>query len=805
MINGDIEDPYSCGDSESDANRVDAEAIRREKRRHDNLKRQEYESTDQSSDVSESEESSDDDISSHHSDEQYYENIADDVPPPTNDSLKRSASLKKARRNLNRVKQASARSEDESAEQKSSANGVTAPKRSSAKKSSTLPSSTKEKKSSSGKKSQTLKSTSSAVLPPEDRRVHAVKKDSHKKPAAPVKERVKDDLKADVVDSKPLAGSQATSAKPPIIASNRRDSGTQTEITGTLPRKVPDSGSSEPSQTTSSQAKSMGEMLAAMMQSLGVQSQSNPSYPQFNPAFHQASPPQSIPSLPPNLVHTLYMSWLGAYYAGATGTWPPPAPPSFILPSTSNPSANPSVPIDFLNPSNFPFPRTADQEADKHSENTHGADHSAFPSSDHPGTYPCHVPGEVAPAGKVLSKDPLDLDRAPSDERRREGSPTSSHGRYGSSLVLTDTDTSSAVGSNGREVAIATNMKSGVMVYVRSQPNSRASSVGASQDGLDNDPVAPSNDFKENDVKITTRDVKKRKSSASKKRSGDQIGEPVIVNMHHNVDDQPPHASRACDQPPHLTPTHEQPARNHTLHATPTHDQPLHASSAGEQTSKAIPVNDEPPRSRSRQPPSHSSTTFHVDGSLPDPALDASVDADASQEEIILSLRRAPLATIEDDADGSLASSSASLHSDGLPSSDRNSHRSEEIKSQPDDFPPPPSTDPNYDIPPIDQSITDTSSADSESHLSHNGTRSSATSSISEGELFYMLISYVIVCASVLVSYFDMLVRVFSYFCVLVCLRIYICVCWQLWLYGLTNMLMHVFIFIAECVCSQLR
>ena len=876
-MNGDVEDPYSCADSESDAARVDAEAVRRETRRHKKTRAYSSSSSEESSSSEKSTGETDSDVPLN--DEHFYENVADsdsaatDERPPSYASLKRSASLKKAQRNLDRIKQAESRrsskeesssdvSSDESSEpvrKPSTSRSV----RSSAKKSSTLPKSAKEslkKSAPETSKAHTLKAGLSRKksheapserrrersTPPERRREHSTpperrrehhttpekRSDHHHTPperrrersspperrkdhSTPPHRRKEEDrakksstsstknkprssrssTKADVTEEdgkrktkknreelSPVSGRKDSSVseeekprdslpenKPttkveaglqpvPIVEttplSNPPDhceGGTQTEVTGTLSRPAKSNAPPADIPESSSQAKSVGDILAAMVQSLQSQQGNQPPYqlPPFNPnfnAFHQhilnqPPPPASFPPLPPHLIHHIYMSWLGAYYAGATGTLPPPPP--FVLPNTTNPSTGtPMTPLDFLPPNFLSFINNSGADAEKHSEGDKNDEHyyDMYPPQPHPEEPLANESRSEQPPNKEephfsASNDFHVDEKIPSDRERgrrphkssqppliRDNSPnSSSHGHHGSSLVLTDTDTSSVVSSGRKsETAGSVGSKHGVVVYVCSQPSSRKSIVA--RDSVDSDVGSATHSSDHGSQrKSRVSEVKKSKqrqavrnrSSTPHKREGE-----VAIN------------------PP-------QPTNPSPMHATPI---------------DSIPTNE----SHTDEPPTETvsdSNSLLQDG-VPD----------ASQEEIILSLRRAPLATIEDDADElstSLASSATSLNASGgngsgeIPKADKKSPSSESedssimvemhtvtptITNKPEDFPPPPdevapnhSTIRDLQVPPIDRSSEESSSEEETPPAvlpAHNGVGPSDGSSISEGDYF---------------------------------------------------------------------
>ncbi|MEL6741669.1 MAG: hypothetical protein AAFP26_13515 [Planctomycetota bacterium] len=90
------------------------------------------------------------------------------------------------------------------------------------------------------------------------------------------------------------------------------------------------------------------DMLQAFREFLQQQQQqSQAEYP--NPSTSQAPAAQTIPA---ELAHQLYLSYLSAYYAGATGVWPPPAPPAYIMPHRAGNSAAAQFP--FFQASAFP-------------------------------------------------------------------------------------------------------------------------------------------------------------------------------------------------------------------------------------------------------------------------------------------------------------------------------------------------------------------------------------------------------------------------------------------------------------------
>ena len=647
VINGDIEDPYSCRDSDSEA-RVDAEVIRNYKEQHRRSKHREVAPPE--SDSSEAESDSEMEAPSRRDADSNLENDLDsdtastDERPPSYDSLRRSTSVKKAERNLQRIKQVESHRARSGSEESARSGAVESkPKHSHAKqKSSTLPKSTsknEKKQAPVAKRAHTLKANANRKKTPgEGKRAvkHQATSSSPAKgsklnyresmvEANGSKKMSRDSLDDLVGHSNPelfYSLPDKTSVvntelgdQPSVIESKTQcDGGTQTEFTGTLPKKKNAPPPQSVPNIPSSQAKSMGELLAAMMQALGIHSQGSAPAPtpaptpapNYNPninAFHQhmqnLGPPPSFPPLPPHLVHHLYMSWLGAYYAGATGAWPPPAPPSFIVSSASNQQSG-TTPFDFLSQNFSTFPNNSNQENEKCSEKR--------------SNYPCpdpmysHTPG---PHPQQVSGPDDDGRSVRDEEEKRASKPSSSHSMSssfyepgGGSLAPSDSDASSA--SKKSQVTMTTNPKGEVIVYVRSRPSSRSSSIGAPpRDGPD---IDSTNDQYDPASKTSRpHDVKKGKQrpSSLKKRSTskrDKIGEMTSSNA--NSDRAEP--------------------------ASEKHEKSVEAPSVDLQHGE------------------------EEDGSA----------ADASQEEIILSLRKAPLATIEDDEflSTSVASSSTSLH-----------------------------------------------------------------------------------------------------------------------------------------------
>ena len=899
-MNGDIEDPDSYSESDA-ALRVDAEAVRREHERHKKKKKpaERYESSSSSSSTSveESEASASEEVEVPSHDN--YENTGDydsdadtDERPPSYASLKRSASLKKAQRNLKRVKQAesqhssrrSSRNEESSGEESSSEvspEPVSKPTRSSsraakthAKKSSTLPKSTKETPKRSlneSRKAHTLKSAPSSSrkkshsTPPEKRKSHSTppeKRKSHNNLAENRKERVEEerpkksstssskshskvksnprsnitetDGKKKLKSSKdslddymghsnpelyhPLPEKQPKDRKAEVNYSsehyhanppksekvlsneshNAQCEGTQTEVTGTLSRPKPAEAPQADNQNESAQVKSVGDFLAAMMQSLGIQPQNTQSayhQPPFHPnmnAFHQhmqnlapPPPPSSYPPLPPHMIHHIYMSWLGAYYAGVTGTLPPPPP--FVMPSSSNPSSgSPMTSLDYLSPNFLSFLKSQEAEAAKlpeghrNEEPYSSAMYSSAPHYEVPaaGRYPDnrHASSRSFPGADENHISEGEQGRPKPTERppHEYSSSHSSRGRYGSSLVLTDTDTSSVVSSSRRsEPGVGSSTKPGVMVYVCSQPGSRKSSVSAPLDSVENEvisstPVRIEPEMKavlSGSKKTRVKDVKKEKHRQSSKNrastphkiEGELTSEARLTNS----------LVRSTNSPLHAAPS---------KHTPPTDEAP-----------KAVPTSSNTWLNENLNDSNIIISAVLQDG-VPDVPDANNGVPDASQEEIILSLRRAPLATIEDDADEllstSLASSAASLHnSDRDPGEEpsktailqkENPSREEDVSSESersssssllveihtvtptpddivlksDDFPPPPEEDspvtPTSSIPAHVQvpAIDDESSSESSEGEtppaalpSHNGVGSSDGSSISEGDV----------------------------------------------------------------------
>ncbi|CAK8688659.1 unnamed protein product [Clavelina lepadiformis] len=511
---------------------------------------------------------------------------------------------------------------------------------------------------------------------------------------------------------------------------SRCDGVAQTEVTGTLSRRkdkkkdveTPVQNQPEPP-IWPDNLKPPIDMLTSMMQYLGAQQQGNPPFQTpFNPnllnAFHhfmQSNPSssQSLPPLPPQLMHQLYMSWLGAYYAGATGTWPPPVPPPFMSPGNS--SGGPHMPpFDVppnINPqqfsANYPTTDSAGHPPDGHDHQNqfypphYQADLSRSydrisggypPSNDYrDGRTSSNYHYSEPPASEPMSnydgttrQQPFNdayhsnPTSEPHNPSRKFSGPECGHenGHY-SSTALTDveTDTSSVLSSNTRgEVAVASNPKGGVMIYVRSQPNSRSGSIaGGMQESMeslnmsDNPPsimntprTSDHGNFSDHRRSPRERKNKSKSRASSLPKNGQgsrkvKRGEEVVTNI------QPTNSDTQSTN------------RNNNNH-TRDGNTPLHASDTLlEQT----------------PPPALSAPKLSKSGSMKQPLHDKQSkkpNLNVSSEEMILSLRKAPLATIEDDTQSFLSGSHASSCS-SLCSAH---HDEKSFKASSDSLPPPP-------------------------------------------------------------------------------------------------------------------
>lgn len=115
-----------------------------------------------------------------------------------------------------------------------------------------------------------------------------------------------------------------------------------------------------------------------------------PYYPQRNnPDGSTApiAPPSSLYNqFPPHVAHQLYLSWMGAYYAGATGSWPPPPPPYLVQPKEKSKTPQYEyqtyMPMPGIPPSTYPEFTEERGKGDYHRPMV-----ASMPLSNEPGMY----------------------------------------------------------------------------------------------------------------------------------------------------------------------------------------------------------------------------------------------------------------------------------------------------------------------------------------------------------------------------------------------------------------------------------
>ena len=723
-----MEDPYSCGDSESDLGRVDAEVLRDGRRRagksRRSAKREEPTRSrhhSNSSEVSvdsayvnttshrhdkraskfesecELKMSSSVDVSSSNGDD-----TADtDEHPPSYSSLKPDASLRKAERNLNRIKRAdsvksggSGKSDLEHRDSSSSNSSKHTAKRvsknqpapPSRQRSATMPRAALNEppmRQKSDKRSHTLKGGQASRRKTDRVEVDAaVSEKSSKRPSSggskrdqkkPSKAGKSVSPSALVVSTDDLLdGSNATlymplpekkneeisrKSRPPSKQASKSlrkcDSGAQTEITGTLSRKSgkqTPAASQPPPETPPSPTKQAGDLLATMVQYLGLQP---PGSSTFQSPVHQNSinafqqhlnqlssqpPAASVPPLPPHLSHQIYLAWLGAYYAGAAGTWPPPAPPAFLFPHVA--AANSAMP-PFEMPlyiGGFQPPHDAPKQQETRGvyENL-SYSHQASPFN---GTNGVSGSNQYQPfraeatakndSGHVLCQTNYPAYHADSglsdvvmSQQNKQEPPSRAEEE------VSDDDSEVA------EVAVSSNHKNGLMVYVRSQSTSRTSSTAGTRDSVES---------------LNASDPHHHSPGATSRNSA--------LSRRSNTSDRNKTSTKA---------------RKSTAWSRDN-------TSAGERM--------EPPNSCANvNNRKHSVNSLGMDSesgprgsdlALPGPQVtnrnDVLNDTTASHEEMILSLRRAPLATMDDDCDTGLMSSSHASSCSSLTSNRHSSH-----------------------------------------------------------------------------------------------------------------------------------
>nr|XP_002131826.1 flocculation protein FLO11 isoform X1 [Ciona intestinalis] len=825
VVNGDIADPHSYGDSESDIGRVDHVAVNKEKERHkkkappvESLKRGQPRSRRHSQESSARSVSEDSDAHHYHRDPRrttpgkakrrpeysdvdsievesrisgihddmdedssndYYEDedsasMASDERPPSYERVKHSSSIKKAERNLNRIKRVdSQRSKPTSDEDvqirdsSSSSSGRTVPRGSTHKsppastsshhskegkmqRSSTMPRSTKEpakkQRSSSKGRSQTLKgppvstgrsksqSTKKHPAPPppqkeEEKPKRSSSSKQRKKPTSldepkkhssvvtstddlldasnstlyhplPDQEQPSTSKKKSTKEKQKKHSQQSSPATPPsdpnAISPVTCDGTAQTEVSGTLSRRK-DNRLRESTDTTPQDSPS--------------HQPSNPDYSSPN-RFTSAPPPQgnsfqqqnllnafhhlmqqqvqqnsNLPPLPPQLAHQLYLSWLGAYYAGATGA-PPPAPPPFIIPQTNNSNSQHLDVPPVLSPANLQThqlhqthdrPPNAEEAARYYEQfaHPHNQDDGYNDYNDVPPPTDQYHFNDGVPAEDYA--------------RQERGRPTTKcdNGHCNTSIVLTDadmTDTSSVASSVAKgEIAVANNPKGGVMIYVRSQPNSRSNSTAGtheSVESLNTSDNVQSLGSSEHGSQTNLSERKKSPRGSSKGKKIPKQSSPAKNGLSsrkategERVD--PPRTNLAFSTNDGIPPPNHN--NNHSLAPSTEKVSSLHATDAflgpipspntfsnalsapnrrpKEPVKNSTPSGRKSVKSSTRKPrndPDTPSTSFNTSAMLQD------ANPDASHEEMILSLRRAPLATIEDDVDGFLSGSHAS-------------------------------------------------------------------------------------------------------------------------------------------------
>jgi len=424
-------------------------------------------------------------------------NSADTEDPPSYDSV-RPKSLSKVRRNLDRIKRTSSthRSNDSSRRQMTSDSRKMG-------RSQSVPRKTRD----------TLTRNAGTQCSREETKIKTSKKKS-----------LSNDTLLDGSNNT-LYMSLPADQKPQIEASKSRSSSKRREKNKTFSKTSTDSIPTEKEETKPTEADISPDMLQAFREFLNQQQDAAASQPA----------PSTSNIIPAELAHQLYLSYLSAYCAGATGVWPPPAPPSYIMPQHVR--NNPQYP--FLQTPAFAnlLPSYDDP---KTSSTYYPYLPTAFPTSSDfpPSADKTHSSGaeDYAPSPAAYQNDAVtshvrrySLERACQSDSCKSsacGDEVASNHR----ATTSDVSCNSSVTRNS-EIAVSSTSKGNVVVYVRSRANS-------SDSKRSEELPHPTS------TKKSRRSYQPRDQSIEKKR-GEMVtsSSPALMSSHDDVTTQQPNAS----------------------------------------------------------------------------------------------------------------------------------------------------------------------------------------------------------------------------------------------------------------------
>merc|ERR1719354_1328132 len=252
-------------------------------------------------------------------------------------------------------------------------------------------------------------------------------------------------------------------------------------------------------------------------------------------------------NIPADIAHQLYLSYLSAYYAGATGVWPPPAPPAYIMPQQSrNPGAqfpyfqssyNYASELNKINPQqhlNYPYLQTSfnqDQPDPSHaaSQNVEMVNSTLKSPVSCPEDYsPSPAVGNQNNQSSVPVRRRYSLERAcQSDSRSSQCEDDMSNSNNTAATGNSMSDVSVHSNPNRSSEVTVSSTSKGRFVYVRSRQNSCSSSK-KSLIADDAHSIAPSNKSSQ-----SSKSSSNNKASAAQQSLGEQQpGKDVKVSSH---------------------------------------------------------------------------------------------------------------------------------------------------------------------------------------------------------------------------------------------------------------------------------
>merc|ERR1719354_84835 len=263
-------------------------------------------------------------------------------------------------------------------------------------------------------------------------------------------------------------------------------------------------------------------------------------------------------NIPADIAHQLYLSYLSAYYAGATGVWPPPAPPAYIMPQQArNPGAqfpyfqssyNYASELNKINPQqhlNYPYLQTSfnqDQPDPSHaaSQNVELVNSTLKSPVSCPEDYsPSPAVGNQNNQSSVPVRRRYSLERAcQSDSRSSQCEDDMSNSNNTAATGNSMSDVSVHSNPNRSSEVTVSSTSKGRFVYVRSRQNSCSSSK-KSLIADDAHSLAPSNKSSQ-----SSKSSSNNKASAAQQSLGEQQPDfeslpPPPAETPSDVDDLP--------------------------------------------------------------------------------------------------------------------------------------------------------------------------------------------------------------------------------------------------------------------------